>query len=195
MGLKLQMMALYSLVVFSEFGWSGRIGHDKNSCKFVSREAGRQSDYGLEMRTGVARNIGLPVEFYRHQINELSQKTKQKFDSGTPRTARAAGRLTHTDNRRGAGSILHRKHLVAHVQRESCSCGCLVKRHVPVTCITEPTKTKQKFGSGTPRTARMAGKLTHADNRGGAGSILHRKHLVAHVQRTCRESPAHAAVW
>ncbi|XP_028118722.1 uncharacterized protein LOC114316258 isoform X3 [Camellia sinensis] len=139
MGLKLQMMALYSLVVFSEFGWSGRIGHDKNSCKFVSREAGRQSDYGLEMRTGVARNIGLPVEFYRHQINELSQKTKQKFDSGTPRTARAAGRLTHTDNRRGAGSILHRKHLVAHVQRESCSCGCLVKRHVPVTCITEPT--------------------------------------------------------
>ncbi|KAI8003954.1 hypothetical protein LOK49_LG08G02622 [Camellia lanceoleosa] len=52
----------------------GRIGHDKDSCKFVSREIGRQSGYGPEMRTGVARNISLPVEFYWHQIDELEDR-------------------------------------------------------------------------------------------------------------------------
>ncbi|KAL7243136.1 hypothetical protein ACSBR1_015537 [Camellia fascicularis] len=35
----------------------GRIGHDNLSCKFVSREDGRNSDYGPNQRTGPARSV------------------------------------------------------------------------------------------------------------------------------------------
>ncbi|KAL7171736.1 hypothetical protein ACSBR2_036408 [Camellia fascicularis] len=52
---------------------SGQIGHDHNSCKFVTSEIGRLVGYGPDLRTGVARNIGLPVEFYRRRINEMEE--------------------------------------------------------------------------------------------------------------------------
>ncbi|KAL7165871.1 hypothetical protein ACSBR2_036691 [Camellia fascicularis] len=67
-----------------------RIGHDKNSCKFVSREAGRLSSYGLEMRIGVTKNIGLPVEFYRHQIDELEARLRSllRHNSNAPLESR-----------------------------------------------------------------------------------------------------------
>ncbi|KAI8000015.1 hypothetical protein LOK49_LG09G01931 [Camellia lanceoleosa] len=35
----------------------GRIGHDRNACKFVSREDGLYSGYSPDLRTGVARNL------------------------------------------------------------------------------------------------------------------------------------------
>ncbi|KAI8028350.1 hypothetical protein LOK49_LG02G00754 [Camellia lanceoleosa] len=35
----------------------GRIGHDNLSCKFVSREEGRNSGYGPNQRTGLARSV------------------------------------------------------------------------------------------------------------------------------------------
>ncbi|KAL7237694.1 hypothetical protein ACSBR2_003908 [Camellia fascicularis] len=49
----------------------GRIGHDNKSCKFVTREEGKLSGYGPELRTGVARNLGLAIEYYRDQIDGL----------------------------------------------------------------------------------------------------------------------------
>ncbi|KAL7182160.1 hypothetical protein ACSBR1_040967 [Camellia fascicularis] len=51
----------------------GRIGHDSNSCKFMSKEEGRQSGYGPELRTGVAKNLGLSVDYYRNNIDELEE--------------------------------------------------------------------------------------------------------------------------
>ncbi|KAL7248092.1 hypothetical protein ACSBR2_002906 [Camellia fascicularis] len=49
----------------------GRIGHDNKSCKFVTREVRKLSGYGPELRTGVASNLGLAVEYYRDQIDDL----------------------------------------------------------------------------------------------------------------------------
>ncbi|KAI8020714.1 hypothetical protein LOK49_LG03G03479 [Camellia lanceoleosa] len=49
----------------------GRIGHDNKSCKFVTREEGILSGYGPELRTGMARNLGLVVEYYCDQIDDL----------------------------------------------------------------------------------------------------------------------------
>ncbi|KAI7979736.1 hypothetical protein LOK49_Contig262G00003 [Camellia lanceoleosa] len=43
----------------------GRIGHDRNSCKFVTREEGRTSGYGPELKTGITRSSGVPVDHYK----------------------------------------------------------------------------------------------------------------------------------
>ncbi|KAL7177622.1 hypothetical protein ACSBR2_030892 [Camellia fascicularis] len=73
--LRIRVEVSFKYERLSDFCYNcGRIGHDKDSCKFVSRETGRQSGYGPEMRTGVARNISLPVEFYWHQIEELEDR-------------------------------------------------------------------------------------------------------------------------
>ncbi|KAI8011744.1 hypothetical protein LOK49_LG06G01112 [Camellia lanceoleosa] len=37
----------------------GRIRHERTACKFISRKAGRNFGYGPELRTGIARNMGL----------------------------------------------------------------------------------------------------------------------------------------
>ncbi|KAL7175886.1 hypothetical protein ACSBR2_029459 [Camellia fascicularis] len=54
----------------------GRIGHERATCKFVSREAGRNSSYGPKLRTGIARNMGLSVEHYRKQVDILEARVK-----------------------------------------------------------------------------------------------------------------------
>lgn len=51
----------------------GRIGHHYKACKLVYREEGNHSGYGPELRTGVAKNLGLLVEFYRAQIDEMEE--------------------------------------------------------------------------------------------------------------------------
>ncbi|KAI8025162.1 hypothetical protein LOK49_LG02G00868 [Camellia lanceoleosa] len=52
----------------------GRIGHERTTCKFMSREAGRNSGYGPDLRTGIARSTGLPVEHYRKQVDILKTR-------------------------------------------------------------------------------------------------------------------------
>ncbi|XP_028099887.1 uncharacterized protein LOC114299366 [Camellia sinensis] len=49
----------------------GRIGHDNQSCKFVSPEARRHSGYGPNLRTGVASTLRLPPEYYHRLTDEM----------------------------------------------------------------------------------------------------------------------------
>ncbi|KAI8001755.1 hypothetical protein LOK49_LG09G02175 [Camellia lanceoleosa] len=53
-----------------------RIGHDKNSCKFIGREAGCNSVYGPHLRTGVAPKLNLPAEFIQQQIDEMEARIR-----------------------------------------------------------------------------------------------------------------------
>ncbi|KAL7191478.1 hypothetical protein ACSBR2_023538 [Camellia fascicularis] len=56
----------YKYEKLSEFCYDcGRIGHDRNSCKFVNREDGLNSGYGPNMRTSVARSLGPLTEPFR----------------------------------------------------------------------------------------------------------------------------------
>ncbi|KAI7995879.1 hypothetical protein LOK49_LG11G02290 [Camellia lanceoleosa] len=52
----------------------GRLGHESNACKFVSKEQGASSGYGPHLRTGTAPHTGLPVEHYRRQVDELERR-------------------------------------------------------------------------------------------------------------------------
>ncbi|KAI8010271.1 hypothetical protein LOK49_LG06G00617 [Camellia lanceoleosa] len=54
----------------------GRLGHDRYSCKFVSRETGSKSGYGPHLRTGIARNTGFPVEYYRKKVDEFDEHVR-----------------------------------------------------------------------------------------------------------------------
>ncbi|KAI8013328.1 hypothetical protein LOK49_LG05G02142 [Camellia lanceoleosa] len=49
----------------------GRIGHERKACKFVAREEVRQSGYGPNLRTGIARSTGLSVEYDKHRVAEM----------------------------------------------------------------------------------------------------------------------------
>ncbi|KAI8571721.1 hypothetical protein RHMOL_Rhmol01G0141500 [Rhododendron molle] len=42
----------------------GRIGHDKCSCRYTARDTESHSGYGPELRTGRARKIDVPIEFF-----------------------------------------------------------------------------------------------------------------------------------
>ncbi|KAL7224743.1 hypothetical protein ACSBR1_026096 [Camellia fascicularis] len=65
----------YKFEKLSEFCYAyGRLGHDSNGCKFVSKEAGDQSGYGLDLRTGTTRLTFLPVEHYRRQVDEAEHR-------------------------------------------------------------------------------------------------------------------------
>ncbi|KAI7994977.1 hypothetical protein LOK49_LG11G01737 [Camellia lanceoleosa] len=54
----------------------GRLGHDRHSCKFVSREAGSKSGYGPQLRTGIARPTGFPIEYYRKKVDDLADSVR-----------------------------------------------------------------------------------------------------------------------
>ncbi|KAI7988661.1 HVA22-like protein c [Camellia lanceoleosa] len=63
-------------MVFSE-SWIGLMaGHDRRVCKFVTRAAGSVSGYGPELRTGVARSMGLPAEHYRKQVDSMEARIR-----------------------------------------------------------------------------------------------------------------------
>ncbi|KAI8004486.1 Uncharacterized protein LOK49_LG08G03075 [Camellia lanceoleosa] len=49
----------------------GRLGHESNSCKFVSKEEDALSHYGPELRTTIAGPTGLSNEFYRRRVDDL----------------------------------------------------------------------------------------------------------------------------
>ncbi|KAL7205419.1 hypothetical protein ACSBR2_018378 [Camellia fascicularis] len=67
-----------------------RLGHDSNACKFVSKEVGRHSGYGPNLRTNTAKGTGLSIEHYqtRHQNflhcrrKDLEQQPKVTTASG-----------------------------------------------------------------------------------------------------------------
>ncbi|CAL5333984.1 unnamed protein product [Camellia sinensis] len=52
----------------------GRLGHESNACKFVSKKQGASSSYGPHLRTGIAPPTGLPVEHYRRKVDELERQ-------------------------------------------------------------------------------------------------------------------------
>ncbi|KAL7183965.1 hypothetical protein ACSBR2_026189 [Camellia fascicularis] len=52
----------------------GRLGHESNACKFVSKEQGASSGCGPHLRTGTAPPTGLPVEHYRRKVDELERR-------------------------------------------------------------------------------------------------------------------------
>ncbi|KAL7181875.1 hypothetical protein ACSBR1_040731 [Camellia fascicularis] len=54
----------------------GRIGHDRNSCKFVTREEGRTSGYGPELKTGITRSSRLLEEHYKKQVEEMKTRSR-----------------------------------------------------------------------------------------------------------------------
>ncbi|KAL7183946.1 hypothetical protein ACSBR2_026172 [Camellia fascicularis] len=65
----------YKFEKLSNFCYAcGRLGHDRNGCKFVSKEVGEQSGYGPDLRTGLVRPTGLPVEHYRQQVDEAENR-------------------------------------------------------------------------------------------------------------------------
>ncbi|KAL7189819.1 hypothetical protein ACSBR1_039456 [Camellia fascicularis] len=49
----------------------GHIGHDKGSCKFVSREEGLNSGYGPDQRTGPAKSLSSPWSQNKRPVEEL----------------------------------------------------------------------------------------------------------------------------
>ncbi|KAL7192732.1 hypothetical protein ACSBR2_024533 [Camellia fascicularis] len=54
----------------------GHIGHDRNSCKFVTREEGRTSGYGPELKTGITRSSGLPEAHSKKQVEEIKTRSR-----------------------------------------------------------------------------------------------------------------------
>ncbi|GMQ01663.1 hypothetical protein CsSME_00048223 [Camellia sinensis var. sinensis] len=63
---------------------SGRIGHYQNVCKFVMREEGQRSSYGLDLRTGIARSTSLPMEHYKKQVDELEDRVRRSLHQLQP---------------------------------------------------------------------------------------------------------------
>ncbi|KAL7253699.1 hypothetical protein ACSBR1_008112 [Camellia fascicularis] len=51
-----------------------RIGHKRTGCKFVSRDEGRASRYGPDLRTGIARSSGLSIEHYRKIVDDMDAR-------------------------------------------------------------------------------------------------------------------------
>ncbi|KAL7171277.1 hypothetical protein ACSBR2_036010 [Camellia fascicularis] len=62
----------------------GRIGHERTVCKFVSRDEGRASGYGLGLRTGIARSSGLSVEHYGKKVDELAAQNRPNLNHLSP---------------------------------------------------------------------------------------------------------------
>ncbi|CAL5423029.1 unnamed protein product [Camellia sinensis] len=54
----------------------GRFGHDRNSCKFVSREEGSKSGYGPHLRTGITHKTGFLVKYYWKKMDELEKSMR-----------------------------------------------------------------------------------------------------------------------
>ncbi|KAL7246656.1 hypothetical protein ACSBR2_001706 [Camellia fascicularis] len=73
----------------------GRIGHDRRGCKFVSREVGRVSGYGPELRTGIAKSNGGPEDSHRHKVLNPTSPTAGARGTATPTdTSEAQARIT-----------------------------------------------------------------------------------------------------
>ncbi|KAL7186742.1 hypothetical protein ACSBR2_028466 [Camellia fascicularis] len=65
----------------------GRIGHDRNVCKFVSREEGQKSGYGPDLQTGTARSSGFPVKYYRKKVDALEATVKPLLHRQGPQSS------------------------------------------------------------------------------------------------------------
>ncbi|KAL7177015.1 hypothetical protein ACSBR2_030365 [Camellia fascicularis] len=63
----------------------GRLGHESNSCKFVSKEEGALSHYGPELRTTIAGPTGLPKEYYHRRVDDLEAKDRASAPTTLPR--------------------------------------------------------------------------------------------------------------
>ncbi|KAL7239454.1 hypothetical protein ACSBR2_005372 [Camellia fascicularis] len=53
-----------------------RLGHDNSSCKFVSREEGKNSGYGLELRTSRAPRLDTSVKQIRHWVDAAEERVR-----------------------------------------------------------------------------------------------------------------------
>ncbi|KAI7983776.1 hypothetical protein LOK49_LG15G01575 [Camellia lanceoleosa] len=65
----------YKFEKLSDFCYACRkLGHDRNGCKFVSKEVREQLGYGPDLRMGLARPTCLPIEHYRQQVDEAENR-------------------------------------------------------------------------------------------------------------------------
>ncbi|KAL7164604.1 hypothetical protein ACSBR2_040493 [Camellia fascicularis] len=105
---KTDLWVVFKYECLSDFCYDcGRIGHDNKSCKFVTREVGKLSGYGPELRTGVASNLGLAVKHYHDQIDDLDYHLRpilSRQRSSTP----TSGSGVHGPSETGQASTAER---------------------------------------------------------------------------------------
>ncbi|KAI8020247.1 hypothetical protein LOK49_LG04G00811 [Camellia lanceoleosa] len=75
-----QTLAPVVVPVLLELG----IRHNKNSCKFIGREAGYNFGYGPHLRTRVAPKLNLPADFIQQQIDEMEARIRPLLDRKNP---------------------------------------------------------------------------------------------------------------
>ncbi|KAL7183558.1 hypothetical protein ACSBR2_025870 [Camellia fascicularis] len=54
----------------------GRIGHVNSMCKFISREEGKNSPYGPDLRTSRAPRLNMPLEQFKHWVDEAEMRVQ-----------------------------------------------------------------------------------------------------------------------
>ncbi|KAL7165743.1 hypothetical protein ACSBR2_036588 [Camellia fascicularis] len=73
----------------------GTIGHDRQRCKFVSREVGRVFGYGPKLRTGITKSIGRAEDSHRHKVLDPTSPTGGACGTATSTdTSEAQARIT-----------------------------------------------------------------------------------------------------
>ncbi|KAI8030898.1 hypothetical protein LOK49_LG01G01518 [Camellia lanceoleosa] len=83
---------------FSLRSGPARLGHDRHSCKFVSREAGNKFGYGPQLRTGIARLTGFPIEYYRKKVDDLVDSVRPVLhQTGSPEQG-SPGKITDSEH-------------------------------------------------------------------------------------------------
>ncbi|KAL7264932.1 hypothetical protein ACSBR1_002812 [Camellia fascicularis] len=95
----------YKYEKLTEFCYDcGRIGHDNLSCKFVSREDGRNSGYGPHQRTGPARSVTSPRSPNERPMEELRAAQDQSMHPLSIPIGAAAARSNRGDGVGVSGS-------------------------------------------------------------------------------------------
>ncbi|KAF5958422.1 hypothetical protein HYC85_005647 [Camellia sinensis] len=87
------LTVLYKYEKLSEFCYDcGRIGHDRNACKFVSLDEGINSGYGPHIRTTAARSLGSPFAPAQRQVDTAEMRAQPQLQPNKEVTEQRAAR-------------------------------------------------------------------------------------------------------